>query len=255
MNFLTAFSTDVGTTKGVNEDSLLIMEARTLGGNILLAAVCDGMGGLQRGDYASKAVAQDLRRWFYEELPPLVNSLNAQTLKDSWGKLITKQNEKIGEFAKENNLQCGTTATVLLLAKRRYYIAHVGDTRVYRLRKTIQQITKDQTLLQREIDAGNVNPADTKNDTRSNVLLQCVGASPKVVPRFLQGQALEGDLFVLCSDGFYKTMEQKEVAEAAQVQKKTTEHAMKQFIDKKITQCKKRGETDNITAVLVKLEK
>ena len=80
MNFLTAVHTDVGIKKSTNQDSALVMEATSDYGNVLLAVICDGMGGLAKGEVASSAVIQLFKKWFEEDLPSVITSNDPKTL-------------------------------------------------------------------------------------------------------------------------------------------------------------------------------
>lgn len=76
----------------------------------------------------------------------------------------------------------GTTVTALLLTESRYYIINVGDTRAYEITDRVKLLTKDQTVVEREVDLGNITPEEAEFDSRRSVLLQCVGASDDVYP-------------------------------------------------------------------------
>src|SRR5205823_8820176 len=96
----------------------------------------------------------------------------------------------------------GTTASVLLVTGSRYLIGQVGDSRVYLLRDGIlQQLTKDHSYVQEQVDAGFLTPEQARYHPYSNVITRCVGASPDVQPDIYQGDVKLGDLFLVASDG------------------------------------------------------
>ena len=133
MSYLTAVHTEPGLVKKINQDSLCVMEARTGVGEILMAVICDGMGGLAKGEVASASVAQALSEWFVKELPTQITNDNFwQEIKLRWQQLLLDENQKISRYGKARGVQLGTTATaILLLNDEKYLIAHVGDSRVY----------------------------------------------------------------------------------------------------------------------------
>ena len=93
MNFLTATHTDVGTRKKTNQDSMIIMQAETKLGNVLFASVCDGMGGLAKGEVASAAMVNAFARWFEKDLPALLEqnadgTVQEESLWKQWSALI-----------------------------------------------------------------------------------------------------------------------------------------------------------------------
>src|SRR6185369_3840678 len=96
----------------------------------------------------------------------------------------------------------GTTASVLMLGDSRYLIGQVGDSRVYLLRDgALQQITKDHSYVQEQVDAGFLTPEQARYHPYSNVITRCVGASPEVEPDIYSGEARVGDVFLVASDG------------------------------------------------------
>ena len=189
MNYLTAVHTDAGIRKSTNQDSALIETAATDYGQILLGVVCDGMGGLAKGEVASAMLVKAFSRWFHQEFPRLLYSgLEANTLRESWTNLILEQNQKISNYGLGCNVSLGTTLVALLLVDNIYYIINVGDSRVYYIKDGFHQMTLDQTYVQREMDLGRMTQEEAKTHPRRNVLLQCVGASSVIEPDFYVGE-------------------------------------------------------------------
>ena len=116
--------------------------------------------------------------------------------------LIQEENQMISVYGKEKNLLLGTTVSAVLLIAGWYLIVHVGDSRVYGLTEDVQQLTKDQTYVQREIDAGRLTKEQARQHPRRNVLLQCVGVQEKITPEWKSGVYYPGMGFLVCSDGF-----------------------------------------------------
>lgn len=172
MNYLTSIHTDVGIRKGRNQDSVLIETAATGYGQILLSVVCDGMGGLAKGEVASAMLVKAFSRWFHQEFPRLLYSgLDVNILRESWTNLILEQNQKISNYGLGCNVSLGTTLAALLLVDHVYYIINVGDSRIYYIKGGFHQITLDQTYVQREMDLGRMTKEQAKNHPRRNVLL------------------------------------------------------------------------------------
>src|SRR5581483_9592371 len=96
----------------------------------------------------------------------------------------------------------GTTASILVLIGSRYLIGQVGDSRVYRVRAgTLQQLTKDHSYVQEQVDAGYITPEQARYHPYSNVITRCVGASRDVEPDTFTGDVAAGDIFLVASDG------------------------------------------------------
>ncbi|MDO5131872.1 MAG: serine/threonine-protein phosphatase [Eubacteriales bacterium] len=258
MDFLTAAHTDAGTRKKTNQDSMLIMRAETAGGHTLFASVCDGVGGLARGEAASAAMVHAFAGWFENDLPVLLQAaegvgFDEEKLWMQWTSLIDGTNRSIGEYGRRIHASLGTTAAGVLIVDSDYYIVNVGDSRVYLLADQIYQLTRDQTYVQREIDCGRMTCAESLTDPHRGVLLQCVGASRFVRPVFSRGKTAPGNVFLLCSDGFCHVIAPGELYQAFHPARMTEESIMKERLAEMTGLNIARREDDNISAILVKL--
>ena len=252
MAYITAWSTDTGICKKTNQDSALVMQAESFRGDVLMAAVCDGVGGLAKGELASAYVAEQLQNWFTDELEVLLEEEDMQmALYHSWNRLIDQTNKEISGYAKKMGTHLGTTATVLLLVENTYFIMNIGDSRIYILTDQMYQLTHDQTLVQKEIDAGRLSLEDAMKDDRRSVLLQCIGASPTVIPDFFVGTIPSGSRYLLCSDGFRHEISPEEIYGKLSSTGAQGYEQMKKGLNELIELNKSRQETDNITAVLI----
>ncbi len=255
MNYQIALRTDVGIKKQTNQDSCSIQQAETEKGTILQAIVCDGMGGLSKGEVASATVIRTFTAWFEKDLPRLLGQNGSlDDIRHQWSRMIKQQNQNIAAYGKSLGLQLGTTITALLITESGdYLIGHVGDSRVYRITDdTIEMLTEDQTVVAREIQLGHMTPEEARKDPRRNVLLQCVGASRVVEPAFYYGTTKPGQCLMLCSDGFRHTVSSEEIQKAFSPRNNPDEDTMETNIETLIERNKFRHETDNITAVLIK---
>lgn len=253
MNFITAAHTDIGIRRKINQDSLLIMEAATGRGNVLLASACDGMGGLSRGEAASASMVNALVKWFTQKFPELLSrGLPEQELWNQWNELIVNTNRIIGDYSVREHTSLGTTCAAILITNSNYYIMNIGDSRIYLISDNIYQLTKDQTLVQQEIDAGRLTQEQSLRDPRQHVLLQCIGASDIVTPVFGHGKAAPNELFMLCSDGFRHRISLQEFRQAFSPSLLKTRPVMKQRMKDMTDLNIARGETDNISVILIK---
>lgn len=255
MEFKIAIHTDIGSVKASNQDSICVKEAYTPEGTVLLAAVCDGMGGLEKGEVASKTMVELLDAWFEKDLSYLLAKADRKKeICNSLDMLVKNCNRIIMSYGAQRHIQLGTTVTVLLfLPDGNYVICHVGDTRAYIINNyTAEVLTEDQTLVQRELRMGRITKEQALTDPRANVLLQCVGASKQVQPVFLQGAVMDNVCYMLCSDGFRHKITQKEIAEAFSPVVNANEVIMKRNIVALVDKNIERGETDNISALLIR---
>lgn len=251
-----AYYTDIGIKKKTNQDSLLIKEAETEQGKILFMVICDGMGGLAKGEVASASLITAFGEWFEEKLPYVITEENGKTkIQKQWDEIIQRMNEKITAYGACRGIQLGTTVTAMLfLEDGAYLIGHVGDTRAYHIsNQNVEILTTDQTFVAREIREGRMTEEEAKADSRRNMLLQCVGASPTVEVEFLEGNVKAGDVYMLCCDGFRHMVSSEEMRVTISPKVcQDAEVAKKQLLYLTETN-KQRGETDNITALLAKV--
>lgn len=253
MNFIISASTDVGISKDTNQDSLTSMVINTPQGRMAFCVLCDGMGGLERGEVASASVINAFRNWTINDLPLLCGQpLEDATIRSQWEAIIDQQNNAIKAYGARQGVRLGTTAVVMLLTQTRYYILNVGDSRAYELTTGIRQITSDQTFVAREIAQGHMTPEEAATDSRRNVLLQCVGASDEVYPDMFFGDVQHDAIYMLCSDGFRHEITAEEIYEKLQPGVLFDDYTMQQHSISLIELNKQRQERDNISVSLVR---
>lgn len=252
MHYMATADTDIGIKKQTNQDSILIKHGQYEKGEILLAVICDGMGGLKKGEVASATVVKAFSEWFDSELPFELKNLDMRIIGDKWALLLKDLNVKIAEFGQQDGIRLGTTFTGILFVDDQYLAVHVGDTRLYQLDSKLKQLTTDHTFVAREIKRGNLTIEQAKQDKRRNMLLQCVGASERIEPEILTGTVQQG-AYMLCSDGFRHEISESEIYESLNPVNLINKEAMHNNVKYLIEQVKKRNEKDNISVVLVKV--
>lgn len=253
MGFIVTANTDAGARKGVNQDSLLVKHGVCPQGEILLAVICDGMGGLAKGELASAMGIRAASRWFEEELPYELGRLSLQALGGKLSRKLQVLNQRLQEYGKLEGITLGTTFTGLLFVKDRYVIIHVGDTRVYHIGSRMRQLTEDQTYVAREVQRGAMTREQARTDRWRNMLLQCVGASDVLRPEVLSGRREKG-VYMLCSDGFRHELREDEMYEFLNPARLPNKEAMDSCARYLTEQVKGRRERDNISVILVKTD-
>lgn len=253
MHFTATADTDIGISKSTNQDSILIRQSSYDDGEVLLAVVCDGMGGLAKGELASATVIRAFNMWFDNELPYELINVDMNVISGKWELMLKSLNIDIGEYGDSCRISLGTTFTGILFIKDRYIIAHVGDTRVYYIGDKVNQLTVDHTFVAREIRRGNMTPEQAKYDKRRNLLLQCVGASGSISPQILEGKTAKG-VYLICSDGFRHEITEAEMFDYLAPDNLTEKKSMHEKARYLIDKVKERKEKDNISVVLIKTE-
>ena len=254
MHYTATADTDIGISKKTNQDSILIKHAKAGDIEVLLAVICDGMGGLSKGELASATVIRAFSKWFDEELPIELTTPDLQIIGGKWSLMLKELNTKILDYSGQNGIDgVGTTFTGVLFVGDQMVIAHVGDTRLYHIGAALTQLTTDQTFVAREISRGTMTPEQAKTDKRRNLLLQCVGASKVVEPQLIIGKAEKG-AFMLCSDGFRHEITEAEIYDVLNPVNLVDKNVMHNNSRYLIEQVKQRQEKDNISVILIKAE-
>lgn len=252
MNYLLAYHTDMGR-RSANQDSLLIRRAVCNGEQIVLAAVCDGMGGLKKGEVASAALVRRFSKWFTQELPQIAAKPGAESMiLNSWDNMTKRMNRKILAYGRRRRIKAGTTVTAMLFIRDRYYIIHVGDSRAYELAEQAVLLTKDQTLAAREAEQGRLTWEQAERDVRKNILLQCVGASNNLKPAYISGNIKQNAVYLLCSDGFCHEIRTKEIKKAFRAEEMSDESILTERCQQLTRTNLERGEQDNISVIAVR---
>jgi len=253
MNYFIAASTDAGARKTANQDSLNVSLLTAGSQKMAFAVLCDGMGGLQKGEVASASVVRAYSRWARERLPALISpGITDAVIRSDWLGLAAECNEKIKVYGRMNSVTLGTTVTVLLLTAERYFILHVGDTRAYEIAEAAVVLTRDQTLAARAAELGLLTEQAARTDMRRNVLLQCIGASEEVHPDFFSGTTRKDAVYLLCSDGFRHEISAEEIFSYLKPGCLTGAGQMKSRTEALIRLNRQRQEKDNISVITIR---
>lgn len=252
MKFVYSCQTDRGTVRPVNQDALLVKHVNAGGHMVLLAAVCDGVGGLSCGELASGRAAQLLASWADYELPGILEQERAEELlRHRFRQLLLDINKEIFFENQRNGRVSGTTLTALLLWDYCYLAGHVGDSRLYAIGRRTVQLSQDHSWVAREVAAGRMTREEAGRDSRQNVILKCMGAEAEIVPQMIEGRIREPVVFLLCTDGFWHHIREEEWRHCFSPAQITGENCLGERLSRLIYEVKCRGEQDNITAAAV----
>lgn len=256
--------TDVGRTREHNEDAFVVAdltrdnatlqpEVRThaLGPKGSLFMVADGMGGAAAGEVASamaiETVLEQMRaRWITG------TSEDAEAFAAAIRDACVEANARIHRYAAERpeHRGMGSTATICGLLGDRLFLAQVGDSRAYLVRNGVaQQITKDQSLVQKLVEAGELTAEEAELSERRNIILQALGPEARVKVDLTSQQVRRGDTLVLCSDGLSGQVKSAVIARVIAEAPELVE-ACRQLIDL----ANEAGGPDNITVVIARFE-
>lgn len=252
MEIVVGAVSDKGNVKSINQDNFLVKIYEDNDKDIGLFVMCDGMGGLAFGEIASSISVKFFKEWFDEYYERIRSEKDESAITTFMAKIIEKVNKKVMDYGKKESAKVGTTVSALLLCNNKYYIAHIGDSRIYKINKGIKQLTEDHTLVARNVKNKIMTKEEAKNSAKKNILTQCVGVKENIDVYKDFGKTSKNDIFVLCCDGFYNKFDEDELYDEIKKIKNSVDNdvlqeAAQKFVDK----VKKRGERDNISVIIV----
>ncbi len=251
---------DVGITREHNEDAFAYLDLTTgrthaeshdglidVGLRGVVLVVADGMGGAAAGEIASamavEAVLDTFRAQWMQGVGRDTDTF-VETIRDA----ADTANHRIFAYAGAHpeHAGMGTTATIAGLLGNSLYLAQVGDSRAYIVRDGVaQQITKDQSLMQQLIEAGEMTPDQAEVSERRNIILQALGPDSTVRPDFTQQPLARGDTLVMCSDGLTTHLRAHDIARIV-----TASSDPDDACDQLIAAANADGGHDNITVLV-----
>jgi protein phosphatase len=255
--------TDLGRTRDHNEDAFLVADLTSRSSDLThggphqvgergtLLLVADGMGGAAAGELASSMAVDLIFRDMIERWTP-ETVMTADQYAGHLRQAVERANDRIHSYSKEHPevRGMGTTATVVGVFDGVLYLAQVGDSRGYLVREGVAtQITKDQSLMQRLVDAGELTEEEAEQSERRNIILQAIGPDPRIRVDLTWQELQRGDTLVICSDGLSGQVKRDEFAQLVR------EHPdLDSFCLRLIALANERGGPDNITVIAARFE-
>ncbi len=252
MQFIEGYVSEKGNVRKSNQDSLFVIKAVKGADTILFAGVCDGMGGYQFGEVASKECTCSMVNWFRNSLPELFSAGDAkwkERVYRQWEELIQQVNKRLVDFGKRTGSSPGTTISCLLFVRDEFMAANVGDSRSYAIGDRITQITRDQSMVADRIRKGLITQEQGKNANYRNILLQCVGVNDDVEPDYYFGKIEPEMSFIICSDGFWHLIEDGDMIKRLQSRNIYNKMVLQQNLTELANMAMERGERDNVSVV------
>jgi len=250
MEFQFGFNADIGRKKTVNQDKLLVSIVNSPQGTATtLFAIADGMGGTQGGEEASAIAIARLEQW-HKNIDIDKLAADRESILNSLRKCFIIVNELIINFGRENNIQSGTTLSVILVIGRDFYVAHTGDSRIYlhRRNRTIQ-LTQDHSFVAEQVRLGRLTQKEAEKDSRRNVLTQCLGIKEETEVLTKAGKIKNNDMLLLCSDGLYNYIKpetlSKDIWQGAR-----DSAGLQKLADQLVAEANEQGGSDNISIIL-----
>jgi serine/threonine protein phosphatase PrpC len=236
-------TSDVGRKRSHNEDRYLVAH------DVGLFAVADGMGGHQGGEVASALAVQTLDSHIRHHRARLTSSADGGF--ESVGALLIESLQRANTAIRAAGVEdptlrgMGTTTTSILFVGGRALVAHVGDSRAYLVRRgRISQLSQDHSLVAQQLRAGAITDEQARTSPYKNIITRAVGVDDTVTVDLVAVDVLDGDTFVLCSDGLSGLVTDDEIGAV------TTGNFLHRVPDTLVDLANERGGSDNITVVV-----
>lgn len=234
---------DVGKVREINEDAFYISNSLD---EVQLYMLADGMGGYNGGEIASKLAIQSAKNYIENNFKEIEK--DKDSIIQLIGSSIEYANMVVYEKAKENKelSGMGTTLEVCLIYNNRAFIGHVGDSRIYRIRKEfMRKLTQDHSYVQKLVKDGTITQEEAAHHPQKNMLMKALGCNAFVEPDVMVKGFLKDDILIMNSDGLTNLVSQEEIFKES---KKNIEQATKNLVQ----MANDNGGYDNITVIIIK---
>jgi len=250
MRYVAAAKTDVGRKRHGNEDSFCLAE------DLGLYVVADGMGGHAAGEVASRLAVETIRETMGRYLGGRPTTMAGSTAPAGSREAnfllssIRKANRAIFDTANGRS-ECagmGTTVAAALTQGDRFLLAHVGDSRIYRIRGgAIEQVSRDHSLVQQQVDLGLLSEAEAHRSQYRHMITRALGHKESVEIELTEQPAQVGDVLLLCSDGLSDLLDKDEILAAVGEHPTDLIKACGALVDR----ANRKGGDDNITVLMI----
>ena len=234
---------DVGKVRETNEDSFYISDSLD---EVQLYMLADGMGGYKGGEIASKLAIQSSKNYIENNFKQIEK--DKDSIIQLLGSSIEYANMVVYEKSKEDKeLEgMGTTLDICLIYNNKVFIGHVGDSRVYRIRKDfMRKLTQDHSYVQKLVKDGTITKEEAMHHPQKNMLMKALGCNAFVEPDVMVKGFLKDDILIMNSDGLTNLVSQEDMFREA---KKDIEQAPKELVKL----ANEKGGYDNITVIVIK---
>lgn len=235
--------TDVGKTRSMNQDSFFVSDNNSNGLNLYILA--DGMGGYKGGEIASKVAITAVSKFILEKFDEIQK--DKQSILNLVEDSIEFANSAIYEESEQDEeLQdMGTTLEVVLIYKGKVYIGHIGDSRIYRVRKNkMKKITTDHSYVEKLIQDGEITREEAYNHPKKNLLIKALGTDEEACPDMIYTVLNKNDVIIICSDGLTNMIREDEILE---IVKEPNEDCAEILVE----EANLAGGLDNITVIVI----
>ncbi len=233
--------TDTGLVRENNQDSYAAFELE----GAVIAVVCDGMGGAAEGALASNQAIMAIKEYITERYYPDMSDISIKSLLVS---ALESANRFVFNLSRtdDNFFGMGTTAVAAIITHSDLYIAHVGDSRAYKISSnSLVQLTKDHSIIQHMIESGEISAEEASAHPDKHIITRALGVDDEVKVDFGQESFEENDILILCSDGLTNYVSNEDIINL------TGDGRYFDYADRLVNLANQNGGGDNITVVAV----
>ncbi|MGN0346490.1 MAG: PP2C family protein-serine/threonine phosphatase [Lachnospiraceae bacterium] len=248
-DFVTCYDTG---RREMNQDSLSVQKMQTKAGEVLMAILCDGIGGLQHGEMASGYIVETLTIWFYDELPFLLKrNIGSKALQNQILKQLYIIHGTIKNFGKKKGIHLGSTLSMLLIIRNQYYFFYIGDGKAVHIQTKHSPFRKNNYVYN-ELSNQNVS-IQKKTDSKAGVLTSCIGCGVFSKPIMKNGHIREGDGLFMSTDGLLPYITGQDILALARTDTDSfREHILRQNTMKQLLRkAYGKGGGDNMSAIYI----
>lgn len=234
--------TDIGKAREMNQDFYYVSDEID---GMRLCILADGMGGYKGGEIASSLATSAARLYIEEKFKFLDPTM--ENIQELIRKAMDYANEVVYEKSKQNEEldQMGTTLEICIMYGNKVYIGHIGDSRIYRIRKNIiRRITTDHSYVETLVKDGTITREEAFYHPRKNMLMKALGCADNIEPDITAKGFLPGDIILMCSDGLTNMLKEEEIYNIIN-------ENIEESCDKLIERANELGGYDNISVIVV----
>lgn len=235
---------DVGKVREQNQDSYYISEPLD---KVQLFIIADGMGGYNGGEIASSLAVQSAKNYIENNFES--SDKDKESIIQLVASALEYANMVVYEKSKENEelSEMGTTMDICLIYNNKAYIGHVGDSRVYRIRKEfIRKLTQDHSYVQKLVKDGTITQEEAQHHPQKNMLMKALGCNAFVEPDVMIKGFQKDDILLMTTDGLTNLVSKDNLFETVKAEN------LEQVPKKLVEQANNNGGYDNITVIIIK---
>lgn len=234
--------TDIGKARELNQDYYYISSPED---TIKLYILADGMGGYKGGEVASRLATEAVKEYIYnnfdkteKQRDDILKLINDAMLYAN--KVVYEKSKEVEEFE-----GMGTTLEICLIYNNKAYTGHIGDSRIYRIRKGImRKLTKDHSYVQKLVEDGKITREEANTHPKKNMLMKALGCMPFLEPDIRARNIEENDILIMCSDGLTNMVAEEQICSSIQNNPEAA-------VDELVKVANEAGGYDNITVVII----